>query len=771
VFVALGGLAATRASSQELYRLAQQELESCGTFFGQQGLHLATGDALFEHGRCIEWWIAAEGRLVRVPSLPVQPVQAALAQGPASAIYLSGGRAFFGDPRYTSVDARPKSAVYRWSPGASTWSDAPPLTIARAKHASVSLSDGRVAVIGGEGIPLAGNSFPSLSSVEFLSPSRDGSDGKRPGALSMAWQPGPPLEEARSRPAALVTRSDDIVVIGGENRRAGIASVEMLASGSRSWQRLAPMREGRYGHTATLLKDGRILVTGGMNARDRALDRAEIWSPAPAPFGSWSSAGTIPGGPRAHHTATLLDDGRVVVIGGVTGDGIPATPTTAVWSPGDDTWRSDAALPEAPYFHSAFVQPDHSILVISSSPFRKAYDTDSTLAYRFRLEEDLSPVDVLTQRAIARGSSFLATGERDSLPAPVRDGVVARLMTYAKSPNDATCNAAWDALVAIGGGAYSGVVEQAGESLNSPLCRGSVHRSPLAILADASEPLPARVADQVADYFEASGNLIALREWARKRTFSDAAIARWLAPEHRRLVLAFEWLIGRDVLRFDETLAKLDGLVQVRTDELARTDPAGRAVLSPLLEGLRAKATASPMRELAQDDDGLPRDVQLRRAALDALALGLIANAFPPDATSANEEALAARLSQFVKRETNYLSDPVELGTLIPGAGASTFTIFGLGGTPRASSYIALRIVRPAVNQPARPPLAWDIVGGEETFEPDDLATVYDAATRCRNVIVRTPTATCAEGRTILRYDPVRDEFGTPAFDCVRPAP
>ena len=74
------------------------------------------------------------------------------------------------------------------------------------------------------------------------------------------------------------------------------------------------MTSPRAGHTATLLPDGKVLVTGGFT--DSTLvgtDTAEIYDPAKASFLATNKPMVVG---RWAHTATLLPDGTVLLVGG-----------------------------------------------------------------------------------------------------------------------------------------------------------------------------------------------------------------------------------------------------------------------------------------------------------------------------------------------------------------------------------------------------------------------------------------------------------------------
>jgi hypothetical protein len=70
------------------------------------------------------------------------------------------------------------------------------------------------------------------------------------------------------------------------------------------------MHFGRVSHTATLLRDGRVLIVGGRGEKVNAV--AEIFDPKTLRFTPTGSLRTA----RYKHTAGLLPDGRVLVAGG-----------------------------------------------------------------------------------------------------------------------------------------------------------------------------------------------------------------------------------------------------------------------------------------------------------------------------------------------------------------------------------------------------------------------------------------------------------------------
>jgi N-acetylneuraminic acid mutarotase len=126
------------------------------------------------------------------------------------------------------------------------------------------------------------------------------------------------------------------------------------AQAVNDWSLTGYLEYGRRYHSATLLPDGRVLVVGG-----DIFQSYEIYNPA---SGIWSPAGSLPYPYNAaYHTATRLKDGQVLVAGGLYENS--ALSSCQLFNPAGDTWTGTGDLLLARGKQTATLLPNGQVLV------------------------------------------------------------------------------------------------------------------------------------------------------------------------------------------------------------------------------------------------------------------------------------------------------------------------------------------------------------------------------------------------------------------------
>ncbi|MGW6572411.1 Kelch repeat-containing protein [Streptomyces sp. NPDC054945] len=141
-----------------------------------------------------------------------------------------------------------------------------------------------------------------------------------------------------------------------------------IAAAGGSWKKtgdlpLAASWHGQHdGPVLLQLDDGKkVFVAGGTDAKGAAVDRTALYDPV---AGKWKPCKAM-GIPRRHHTVTLLENGKVLVVGGTSAPGriAPALASVQLYDPTHDTWSAVPDLRQARWGHSAVLLADKTVLV------------------------------------------------------------------------------------------------------------------------------------------------------------------------------------------------------------------------------------------------------------------------------------------------------------------------------------------------------------------------------------------------------------------------
>jgi hypothetical protein len=269
------------------------------------------------------------------------------------------------------------AAAEIWDPATGEFEETGSLAEPRVNHTATSLADGRVLIVGGSG-------HAGLARLaEVYDPDT--------GTFTAAGE----ILVARTGHTATSLPDGRVLVIGGltdvGDPEDGLTQptpvAELWDPATASFTAAGELLAGRLGHTATLLGDGTVIVIGGTvgsafslgepdgpvtpildpspSALDGQLAGAETWDPETRAFSAAGSLLEL----RQQHSATLLSDGRVAVIGGIlvrggAGAALVTLDTVEIWQPDTRSFSRGPAL-EAPRFgHSATLMGRDQVVLI-----------------------------------------------------------------------------------------------------------------------------------------------------------------------------------------------------------------------------------------------------------------------------------------------------------------------------------------------------------------------------------------------------------------------
>ncbi len=204
------------------------------------------------------------------------------------------------------------------SPG--TFTPTGNLTTPRASHSATLLTNGKVLVAGGSSGRSGGRTV--WASAELYDPAT--------GTFAATGN----MTTARAYHTATLLPNGNVLVAGGasivedDNARSPLTRAELYDPSTGTFITTGYMTTARGGHTATLLNNGKVLIAGGTEGIS-ALASAELYDPAIGTFTPTSSRMTTS---RFQYTAVLLSNGKVLIPGGYYAD------NTELYDPDNDTF-------------------------------------------------------------------------------------------------------------------------------------------------------------------------------------------------------------------------------------------------------------------------------------------------------------------------------------------------------------------------------------------------------------------------------------------------
>jgi hypothetical protein len=255
-----------------------------------------------------------------------------------------------------------------YDPATGTFSPTGSMGTPREFQTATRLADGRVLVAGGytgaspsagTGITLASyrlveSSASVLRTAELYDPATG------------TFSPTGSMSTIRDQHTATLLQNGRVLVIGGGGEGyASQKTADLYDPATGTFSRTGSMKTGRWLHTATLLDDGRVLVAGGRSPQDSVYKSAEIYDPATGAFRSVGSMHEA----RQQQTSTLLPDGRVFIAGGYWSDGQNwrVLSSTEMFDPATGKFSSIGSMGTPRQGHTATLLDDGRVLIAGGS--------------------------------------------------------------------------------------------------------------------------------------------------------------------------------------------------------------------------------------------------------------------------------------------------------------------------------------------------------------------------------------------------------------------
>jgi Galactose oxidase, central domain len=239
---------------------------------------------------------------------------------------------------------------------------------------------------------------------------------------AQVWSFTGSMQQARNYFTATLLNNGEVLVAGGNYRgtfvQYGLTSAELYNPANSTFSFTGSLNTGRSGHTATLLNNGKVLIAGGVK-NSTALASAELYDPTTGTFTVTGSLSCACG-----YSATLLPNGKVLFSGGF--DGTNAVASAELYDPASGTFVPTGSLNVARAGGSPTLLGDGKVLIAGGvyytgvSPNQVAHYLSSAELYdpatgTFTLTGSMHTArDGQTATVLTNGNVLLAAGQNDN---------------------------------------------------------------------------------------------------------------------------------------------------------------------------------------------------------------------------------------------------------------------------------------------------------------------------------------------------------------------
>lgn len=248
------------------------------------------------------------------------------------------------------------------------------------------------------------------------------------GVHAQTWSVTGSMGAQRAFFTATVLNNGQVLVTGGRDRQLyGLGTAELYNPSTGTFTPTDNLNDRRADHTATLLNNGKVLIAGGdftvfmnMGTQHFCLASAELYDPA---TGTFTRTGSMHaqrcGGLFAGFTATLLDNGMVLIAGGRDLNGLVST--VELYDPSTRTFSVTGSMNTARSGHTATLLPNGEVLIagglatnyLASAELYNPATGTFTLTGRMNTTRELASATLLDT-----GEVLVAGGQNSNLMFP-----------------------------------------------------------------------------------------------------------------------------------------------------------------------------------------------------------------------------------------------------------------------------------------------------------------------------------------------------------------